>query len=92
MIRARTLPSLGRRSWLSLGAALGLAGPLVRPGGYAFLWKGQRLEEELTADPGWRDLWEEGGIVDVGGDGAKVAIFKLVNKLRATQGSVSRET
>jgi 16S rRNA (guanine527-N7)-methyltransferase len=83
--RLETLPadaeSLGKfdgftsRATLRLGPTLGLASRWVAPGGYAFLWKGSRREQEMSEDPRWKESWELDGLLGIGTGRTVVARF-----------------
>jgi len=47
------------RATLALGPTLELAARTVRPGGFAFLWKGTKLDEELAAAKTLGSDWRE---------------------------------
>lgn len=63
------------RATLPLAETLEQAARFVRPGGYAFLWKGGRREQEMTADHAWQAAWELDGLLGVGSSGTVVARF-----------------
>ncbi len=66
------------RATMALAPTLELAAHFVRPGGWAFLWKGSRREEEMSAPGRWRDLWEPDGLIGLA-DG-QVVIVRLKRK------------
>jgi 16S rRNA (guanine527-N7)-methyltransferase len=63
------------RATLRLGPTLRMASSLVRPGGMAFLWKGERLVEELR-DPEWAGEWTERDVIPVGDESAVVVTLE----------------
>jgi 16S rRNA (guanine527-N7)-methyltransferase len=63
------------RATLPLAATLEQAARFVRTGGYAFLWKGSRREQEMAADQQWQAAWELDGLLGVGSAGTVVARF-----------------
>ena len=46
------------RATMTLGPTLLLAAPIVRPGGFAFLWKGSKLDAELSEAPNIGSDWD----------------------------------
>jgi len=64
------------RATLPLGPTLALASSYVVPGGTAFLWKGSRREEEMAADPRWKEHWEPDGLLGLHGGQTFVARFR----------------
>jgi len=46
------------RATQALGPTLALAAPIVRPGGFAFLWKGTKLDEEIGTATNLEAEWE----------------------------------
>jgi 16S rRNA G527 N7-methylase RsmG len=46
------------RATMALGPTLLLAAPIVRPGGFAFLWKGSKLDAELAEAPNIGSDWD----------------------------------
>ena len=63
------------RATLPLGPTLAYAAMLTRPGGHAFLWKGSRREEEMAADPAWREHWDLDGLLGIGSGQTVVTRF-----------------
>ena len=64
------------RATLTLSPTLELAAAFVRAGGTAFLWKGSRREEEMNADPAWRQKWDFEGLLGIGDGATAVARFR----------------
>jgi 16S rRNA (guanine527-N7)-methyltransferase len=64
------------RATLTLAPTLALAAKIVVPGGYAFLWKGGRRDEEMQADAQWREYWELDDVMAVGDGRTAVVSFK----------------
>jgi 16S rRNA (guanine527-N7)-methyltransferase len=64
------------RATLSLIPTLEMAARFVRPGGFAYLWKGSRREEEMAADASWQKHWELDGLLGIGGGQTVVTRFK----------------
>ncbi len=64
------------RATLPLAPTLALASPLVRPGGFAFLWKGSKREAEMAADLEWGRDWDFDGLLGIGDGSTTVARFK----------------
>jgi 16S rRNA G527 N7-methylase RsmG len=52
------------RATLRLAPTLELAATFIRPGGTAFLWKGERLPEELGAPADWSLHWQQGDTIE----------------------------
>jgi 16S rRNA (guanine527-N7)-methyltransferase len=73
--RAGTFDGFTSRATTALPPTLELAAPLVHPGGFAFLWKGSRRDEEMQASEGWKESWEMDGMLGVGDSGAVVCRF-----------------
>lgn len=63
------------RATMTLDVTLEQASRFVRTGGFAFLWKGSRRENEMTADEGWKAWWDLDGLLGVGSSGTVVARF-----------------
>lgn len=63
------------RATLPLGPTLALASRFVAPGGFAFLWKGSRREDEMRADTRWEESWELDGLLGIAGGQTVVARF-----------------
>ena len=64
------------RATMKLAPTLELAARIVRPGGYAFLWKGSGVHDELaTAGAGWREFWDEEGLQTIGEGPNSIAVF-----------------
>jgi 16S rRNA (guanine527-N7)-methyltransferase len=64
------------RATLPIAPTLALAAKVVRSGGVAFLWKGSRREEEMAADPFWREAWEHEGLLGIGSGQTVIAKFR----------------
>ena len=64
------------RATLTLVPTLAFAATFVRPEGTAFLWKGSRREEEMTADRSWREKWDFDGLLGIGEGTSAVARFR----------------
>jgi 16S rRNA (guanine527-N7)-methyltransferase len=64
------------RATLTLSPTLTLAATFVRSGGTAFLWKGSRRDEEMAADPSWREKWDFEGLLGIGDGATVVARFR----------------
>ncbi len=64
------------RATLTLAPTLAYASRLVRTGGTAFLWKGSKREEEMSAASAWRELWDFDGLLGIGSGKTVVARFK----------------
>lgn len=54
------------RATLRLAPTLALAAEWVVPGGFAFLWKGSRREDEMAGDRSWERWWSEDGLLSLG--------------------------
>jgi 16S rRNA (guanine527-N7)-methyltransferase len=63
------------RATMRLGPTLAIAGPLVRSGGSAFLWKGSGHGKEMDQGDEWGDAWEFVGTMGVGSGPNVVARF-----------------
>jgi len=64
------------RATMKLAPTLELAAQIVRPGGYAFLWKGSGVHEELrAAGDEWRASWDEEGLQQIGEGPNSIAVF-----------------
>lgn len=63
------------RATLPLGPTLEIASYFVPPGGFAFLWKGSRREEEMRSDRRWERSWELDGLLGIGSGQTVVARF-----------------
>ena len=63
------------RATLNLKETLELAPLFVRGGGQAYLWKGSRLEAEMSEPGGWRDVWRHEETRVVGDEQTVVARF-----------------
>ena len=63
------------RATLPLAPTLSMAASVVRPAGVAFLWKGSKREEEMTADASWRLNWDYDGLLGIGDGTTTVARF-----------------
>ena len=63
------------RATIQLAPTLALASLCVLPGGYAFLWKGSRREQEMREDRRWEESWELDGVLELGTGQTVVARF-----------------
>src|SRR5205814_9502221 len=63
------------RATLPLGPTLAIAAHFVSAGGFAFLWKGSRREDEMRADRNWEKSWELDGILGIGSGQTVVTRF-----------------
>jgi 16S rRNA (guanine527-N7)-methyltransferase len=66
------------RATMTMGPTLELAAHFVRPGGWAFLWKGSRRSEEMEERGTWREQWDIDGLIGIG-DG-QVVVVRLKRK------------
>jgi len=66
------------RATMTLGPTLEYAGPIVRFGGRAFLWKGSRLAAEVAENPRWQGAWKQGDIRPVSIEHSVVAEFERI--------------
>ena len=63
------------RATMRLGPTLEMATPIVRPDGFALLWKGSQREAEMIQSSSWVDHWEFRESMEIGTSGAHVAKF-----------------
>ncbi|MGH3054257.1 MAG: 16S rRNA (guanine(527)-N(7))-methyltransferase RsmG, partial [Gaiellaceae bacterium] len=63
------------RATMPLDQTLEQAARFIAPGGFAFLWKGSRREEEMAGSGRWKTSWELDGLLGVGSAGTAVARF-----------------
>jgi 16S rRNA G527 N7-methylase RsmG len=63
------------RATQRLGPTLLLASEFVLPGGAAYLWKGSRLDQEMSEDDRWLEHWDHGGRLSLASGRAIVARF-----------------
>jgi 16S rRNA (guanine527-N7)-methyltransferase len=63
------------RATLRLCPTLSLATDWVAPGGVAFLWKGSRLKQEMSADRSWEAHWAADDVTSIAGGQTVVARF-----------------
>ena len=65
------------RATMKLAPTLELAARIVRPGGFAFLWKGSGIEQELAAvGQSWSEAWTEEARELIGDGPNVIAVFK----------------
>ena len=66
------------RATLRLAETLDLARHFVRQGGFAFLWKGSGLDQEMRSSTEWREHWEESGRIEVGS--GPISVIRYIRK------------
>jgi 16S rRNA (guanine527-N7)-methyltransferase len=66
------------RATLRLPETLELAESIVEQGGYAFVWKGSRRNQELEGAEGWTRSWSQEGSLDL--RDSPVSVMKFVRK------------
>ena len=64
------------RATLPLAPTLELAARFVRGGGTAFLWKGSRRDDEMSASDAWQKYWDLDGLLGIGNGQTVVSRFK----------------
>jgi len=67
------------RATMTLAPTLELAAKVVRPGGFAFLWKGSGREDELRDRARWADDWEFDGETVLDDGPVAVCRFKRIS-------------
>jgi 16S rRNA (guanine527-N7)-methyltransferase len=66
------------RATLRLAPTLALAAEWVSPGGFAYLWKGSRRDEEMAADRGWEAAWAQDDVLTIGN--GQTVVLRFIRK------------
>ncbi len=65
------------RATMKLGPTLVMASEIVVPGGYAILWKGSGVQDELAAESSdWQDSWDPPAVHPIGGGPNSILVFQ----------------
>jgi len=64
------------RATMKAAPTLTMAAAIVEPGGYAVLWKGSAVTEELASDEAWRESWIEPVVHLIGEGPNTILVFE----------------